>query len=233
MALPCPGPPAPEDRLASLDANARRWMWASSPPEAGANASRRTKILNFIGFDSSRIFHLQGWNFQAPREFPGSLSQRILVWRLLARRLAVSDGDPTAALGNRASQKGRPGGESAALRSWARGRAVRIRRAQAFCCLLLFSARILPSYRGALALTLLLWSEKWRDRWRGAARRGSARPRGVSAPAHRARPHGRRGHCVGREARGGPLRHLLPAPRQRERGKARPERTLPAQAPVP
>ena len=40
-------------------------------------ASLRTKILDFRGFDSSRMLKCKGWNSHVQREFPGSSSQRI------------------------------------------------------------------------------------------------------------------------------------------------------------
>ena len=39
------------------------------PPSSTANF--HTKILDFRGFDSSRILVFKGWNSQAHREFPG------------------------------------------------------------------------------------------------------------------------------------------------------------------
>ena len=52
-------------------------------------ANIRTKILEFRGFDSSRIVMLRGGIPRPLGNFPESLSQQILAWRFLVGRLAV------------------------------------------------------------------------------------------------------------------------------------------------
>ena len=56
--------------------------WAST-------ANLRTKILDFRGFYSSRIFNLRGGNLLSIGNLPEILSQRILVGILLVGRLGV------------------------------------------------------------------------------------------------------------------------------------------------
>ena len=52
-------------------------------------ASLSTKILDFIGFDSSIILNLRGGIPRPIGNFPESLSQAILVGRFLVWRLGV------------------------------------------------------------------------------------------------------------------------------------------------
>ena len=52
-------------------------------------ANLRTKILDFGGFDSGIILIVKGWNSQAPKEFPGSLTQAILVGKMPIGRLGT------------------------------------------------------------------------------------------------------------------------------------------------
>ena len=53
-------------------------------------ANLRTKILDFRGFDSSRILILRGRIFMSMGNFPDVLSQRILVGIILVGRLGVN-----------------------------------------------------------------------------------------------------------------------------------------------
>ena len=50
-------------------------------------ANLRTKILDFGGFDSSRILILRGWNSQGHREFPGKLESSDLSRDDLSREI--------------------------------------------------------------------------------------------------------------------------------------------------
>ena len=64
-------------------------------------ANLRTKMLDFRGFDSSRILCLRGGILMSRGNFPESLSQAILVGRILVGRLGVdlALGLTTSALG--------------------------------------------------------------------------------------------------------------------------------------
>ena len=55
----------------------------------GSTANLRTKILDFRGFVSSRILILRGGILLSVGDFPESLSQAILVGRLLVGRLGA------------------------------------------------------------------------------------------------------------------------------------------------
>ena len=57
-------------------------------PSGAANLC--TKILDFRGFDSRMITILRGEHLRSIRDFPESLSQQILVGRILVRRLCVA-----------------------------------------------------------------------------------------------------------------------------------------------
>ena len=59
----------------------------------------RTKILNFRGFDSSRVLVLRGWTSHARGEFPGKfesskLSRDNLVGRSGVRHMEARSGEP-------------------------------------------------------------------------------------------------------------------------------------------
>ena len=55
-----------------------------------ATVNLRTKILDFRGFDSSRILIVRGGILMSIGNFPESLSQAILVGRFLVGRLGVA-----------------------------------------------------------------------------------------------------------------------------------------------
>ena len=57
-------------------------------------ANLRTKILDFRGFDSSRILISRGGILMFIGNFPESVGQRISVWRCLVWRLAVAKSMP-------------------------------------------------------------------------------------------------------------------------------------------
>ena len=59
------------------------------PTSPAATANLRTKILDFRGFDSSRILILRGGTLMSIGNFPESLSQAILVERFLIGRFGV------------------------------------------------------------------------------------------------------------------------------------------------
>ena len=64
-----------------------------APKLTGENtANLHTKILDFRGFDSSRILTLRGGIPRPMGNFPESLSQAILVGVILVGRLGVHDG---------------------------------------------------------------------------------------------------------------------------------------------
>ena len=48
------------------------WMNAvmRAPAHLSYTANLHTKILDFGGFDSSRIVNCKGWNYQVHREYP-------------------------------------------------------------------------------------------------------------------------------------------------------------------
>ena len=50
-------------------------------------ANFRTKILDFGGFDSSRVFKYKRWNSDVHREFPGNVSSRNLSSDNLSREI--------------------------------------------------------------------------------------------------------------------------------------------------
>ena len=82
------GPRALVLRLAPAAVRALR------PPERGAvldasTANLRTKTLDFRGFDSSRVLILTGGIIMPIGQIPESLSQAILVWIILVRRLGT------------------------------------------------------------------------------------------------------------------------------------------------
>ena len=53
-------------------------------------ANLRTKILDFRGFDSSRILIIKGWNSHIHREFPGHLKSNNLSREILSREIGRS-----------------------------------------------------------------------------------------------------------------------------------------------
>ena len=69
------------------------WLWLG----ICCTVSLHTQILDFRGFDSSRILNYKGWNSQAPRELPGklessNLSREILsIGRLGVARCALAE----------------------------------------------------------------------------------------------------------------------------------------------
>ena len=67
------------------DHPAKDWSYGQSP--------YFTKILDFRGFDSSRILILRGGILMSIGNFPEVFSQRILVGSILLRRLGVSGKD--------------------------------------------------------------------------------------------------------------------------------------------
>ena len=68
-----------------------------SPSELPRYGNLRTKILDFRGFDSSRILSLRGGILMSLGHFPEMLSQRILAGILLVGRLGVSQAKPPRA----------------------------------------------------------------------------------------------------------------------------------------
>ena len=64
------------------------------PRRVPDTANLRTKILDFGGFDSSRIFSLRVGILMSIGDFPESLSQAILVGIILVGRLGAQDGQP-------------------------------------------------------------------------------------------------------------------------------------------
>ena len=69
---------------AAAEADAQRCAWPT--------ANLRTKILDFRGFDSSRILILRGGIPRPTGNFPETWSQQILVGRFLVERLGASLG---------------------------------------------------------------------------------------------------------------------------------------------
>ena len=69
-------------------------LFCSVIPELLLTANVRTKILDFRGFESSRILILRGGILMSIGNSPESLSQRILVGRFLVRRLGVEVSGP-------------------------------------------------------------------------------------------------------------------------------------------
>ena len=70
-----------------------REIWGNSI-SVNSTASLRTTVLDFTGFDSSRILNLRGGILLSTGNFPEMLSQRILIgiilrWIILAGRLGV------------------------------------------------------------------------------------------------------------------------------------------------
>ena len=60
------------------------------PGKRGGTANLRTKVLDFIGFDSSRILNSRGGILRSTGVFPGSLGQGILVRILLVGKDTLS-----------------------------------------------------------------------------------------------------------------------------------------------
>ena len=72
-------------------------MWGSVPSEANwvsSTANLRTEILDFGGFDSSRVLTPRGGILMSIGNFPESLSRRILAGIILVGRLGVLTAAP-------------------------------------------------------------------------------------------------------------------------------------------
>ena len=66
------------------------WLcWQCSPSEPQSTANLRTKIMDFIGFDSSKILIWRGGILRSIGNFPESSSQTILVGIIFVGRLGV------------------------------------------------------------------------------------------------------------------------------------------------
>ena len=79
-------------RRRAVPRHRRRERWRQCSRQCACTANLRTKILDFRGFDSTRIWILRGGLPRPTGNFLETLSQVILAGRILVGRLGVSQG---------------------------------------------------------------------------------------------------------------------------------------------